>query len=91
MARQSLHCHGHAGLFPHRHGAGIHCSPECEAQHRADQLAAEAELQKAGFTQSKEIPNLWELNGVHISIEEVLREGMDKTLALHRAAVAERL
>lgn len=89
MARQLL-CHGCGGLFFHRHGAGLHCLDQCEAQHVAVKKETEQALRKAGFNQSVDICNLWELDGVHISIEQVMREGMDETLARHRAAVRDR-
>jgi hypothetical protein len=79
-------CHGHAGPFTHTHGADLHCSSECAGQHRAAQQIFEKALTDAGFNQVKEIPNLWERDGVRISIEQVMREGMDETLARHRSA-----
>ena len=82
-----LFCHGHGGQFAHRRGADLHCSNECAGQHRAAQQLFERALSDAGFHQSQDVPNLWELDGVHISIEQVMREGMDQTLARHRAAV----
>lgn len=82
-----LQCHGDGGLFPHRHGADLHCSEECAGQHRVAQTLFEQSLSHAGFHQVKEIPNLWERDGVHISIEKVMREGLDQTLAEHRAAL----
>jgi hypothetical protein len=65
----------------------LHCSEECASQHRADQAVSEEALRNAGFHQVESIPNLWELDGVHISIEKVMREGLDQTLAEHREAV----
>jgi len=88
---QKLLCHGHAGHFSHRHGADIHCSKECEEQHHAVQQFLEKALRDTGFNQRKDVPNLWERDGVHISIEEVMREGLDPTLARHREAVNARL
>lgn len=88
---QPLHCHGHAGQFRHQHGADLHCSHECREQYRAAQLMFEEALRQAGFSQVKDVPNLWLKDGVHLSIDEVIREGMDQTLAKHRAAVEARL
>jgi hypothetical protein len=90
MARRGLHCHGHGASFPHRAGADLHCSEECAGQHRAAESLFVKALQNAGFHQSEAVPNLWERDGVQISIEQVMREGMDETLARHRAAVAAR-
>jgi hypothetical protein len=90
MASQFL-CHGCGGLFSHRHGAGLHCCNQCESQHVAVKEQTEEVLKQAGFHQNADVCNLWELNGVHISIEQVMREGMDETLARHRAAVTERV
>ena len=86
-----LQCHGHGGDFVHRRGADLHCSHECAEQHRAAQLIFEQVLRDTGFSQVKEVPNLWQREGVHLSIEEVMREGIDPTLARHRAAVEARL
>ena len=91
MARQALLCHGCGGSFPHRHGAGLFCSQECEEQHRAAQEIMEEALRAAGFNQSADVCNLWERDGVHISIEKVMREGLHQALAQHQRAVDERL
>ena len=88
---QPLLCHGHAGSFPHRRGVGLHCSKECEARHLTDKQIVEEQLKHAGFTQVKEVPNLWERDGVHLSIEEAMREGLDSTLARHQDVVASRV
>lgn len=50
----------------------------------------EATLADTGFIQVKEIPNLWVKDGVHVSIDEVMREGLHPTLARHQQAVRER-
>lgn len=88
--RNPLLCHGHAGEFQRGRGADLHCSTECAGQHKVAREMFEKALTDAGFNQVKEVPNLWEQNGVHISIEQVMREGMDETLARHRAAVRDR-
>lgn len=88
---QPVLCHGHGGKVPHRRGADLHCSHECAEQHRAAQSIFEQVLKDTGFSQSKETPNLWQRDGVHLSIEEVMREGLDSTLARHREAVNARL
>lgn len=41
----------------------------------------EEALGKAGFSQMKDVPNLWEKDGMHLSIEKVIREGLDQALA----------
>lgn len=88
---QPILCHGHGGKVHHRHGADLHCSPECAAQHRAAQQIFEQVLKDTGFRQVSDVPNLWQREGVHLSIEEVMREGLDSALARHRQAVEERL
>jgi hypothetical protein len=90
MAQPGFRCHGCARAFHHRSGADLHCSKECEERHRADQQAMESALKNAGFHQLKEIPNLWERDGVHLSIEQVMRNGFDQSLAEHRRAIKER-
>jgi hypothetical protein len=84
-------CHGHGGKVSHRRGADLYCSKECAEQHRAAQSIFEQVLRDTGFSQMKDVPNLWERDGVHLSIDEVLREGLDSTLARHREAVDARL
>lgn len=88
---QPILCHGHGGKVPHRRGADLHCSKECEAQHRAAQQLFEAALQDTGFSQVKETPNLWLKDGVHVSIEQVMREGFRQTLDQHRESVEARV
>ncbi len=82
--RARLICH-HCGR-PHdnRLGGDITCSPECRERFAKAQKAAAEKLTAAGFVQNAEIPNLWAKNGVHISIEQVIREGFEKTVAAHK-------
>lgn len=44
-------------------------------------------LEAVGFTQVSDVPNLWVKDAVHISLEQVMREGLDETLARHREVV----
>ena len=71
---QPLRCHGHGGDFAHRRGADLNCSKECEAQLRAAQSIFEKVLEDTGFSRVQEVPNIWKREGVHLSIEEVMRE-----------------
>lgn len=87
---QPLHCHACGRLFPHRRGADLYCSPKCEAQDKAAHGLMQIALHDAGFSQVKEVPNLWLKDGVHISTDEVLREGLAPTLAKHQAVVNDR-
>lgn len=80
-------CHGCGASFQNRKGADLHCSKECEGQHQAAQSMFQKSLEAAGFTQVADVPNLWVKNEVHISLEQVMREGLDETLARHREVV----
>lgn len=87
---QPFNCRGGDHRFSHRHGADLHCGPECAAQYAAEHQELEARLAREGFTQHKEAPNLWVKDDVHISIEQVMHEGLDSALAGHSATTANR-
>jgi hypothetical protein len=80
-------CHGCGAHFQNRKGADLHCSDECAGQHQAAQTMFQESLTKAGFVQVANVPNLWVKDAVHISMEQVMREGLDETLARHREVV----
>lgn len=86
-ARAKLSCHSCGRLHRSDHGGDLHCSAECRDQAAKDRAAVEQELIAAGFTRHAEIPNLWEKAGVHISMDQVIREGFEETLAQHAAAI----
>jgi hypothetical protein len=70
-------------------GGDLTCSPDCRKAWAARRTAAEAALRSNGFTQYPEISNLWAKDGVHLSIDQVIREGIETALARHSDATAE--
>jgi hypothetical protein len=86
MARAKVFCHGCEKATISHQGGDVFCSDECRKQHAAAKLMFEAVLKDTGFVQSKDVPNLWARDGVHISIEEVMRSGIKETLARHQAS-----
>ncbi|HLW79301.1 MAG TPA: hypothetical protein VKU44_06845 [Terriglobia bacterium] len=90
MLNHKFHCHGCGGQFQHRPGADLFCSAACREKHEARQDDAEGQLRTAGFRRYLSTPNLWEKGGVVISIEQVLREGLDHALNRHAQALEQR-
>jgi len=90
MPSIQFHCHGCGQPFAHQPGADLFCSPECAKAHAARQDEAEAQLKAAGFRRYLAAPNLWEKGGTVISIEQVLREGLDHALTAHARALEAR-
>lgn len=87
-ARAKVACHSCEAIKVSPHGGDIHCSPECRKQAEAIRVVMADTLDFHGFTPVAAVPNLFVKDGVHISIEEALREGIEKTLARHKEAVA---
>jgi len=85
-----LVCH-HCGLpaVERRHGGDLTCSPDCQENFHKARAAAEDALRASGFTQHVDVPNLWGKDGVHLSIDQVIREGFEPSLALHGETVQE--
>lgn len=71
------------------HGGDLHCSVACRKNAAAVKQEAEVKLASNGFTRHERVLNLWEKNGAHISIDQVIREGLAPTLGRHAAAVAQ--
>jgi hypothetical protein len=87
IARE-LACRTCGRSFLHKPGAGLHCTTKCEENY-ADAIAdAKQCLEAAGFVVSPAAPNLYVKNGVAVTIEQVIHEGLEETLAAHDAAVA---
>jgi hypothetical protein len=70
------------------HGGDATCSPACRRGLAKSRQEAEGKLTQLGFTQVARVLNLWEKGGVHISLDQVIREGIDPTIARHSAARA---
>lgn len=85
--RKPLCCQNCGCDHDRKPGAGLHCKPECKAAYEAAQRDAVANLESLGFVQS-DIPNMFRKDGFAVTIEQVINEGIDKTLARHEAAVS---
>ncbi len=91
VVQQDLHCPGCRARFTHQYGADLFCSKECEAGHQVKLDEARAQLATAGFEQHAETPNIFTKGGVAITIDQVIHEGIEETLARHAAALDEAL
>lgn len=80
-------CHHCGKPVPRELGGDLTCSADCRQRFAKARDASELQLRSAGFTQHAEIPSLWAKDGVHISIDQVTREGFEETLARHAEAV----
>jgi hypothetical protein len=86
--RRGFLCHGCGATFPHKPGADLFCSQDCEKKYLAKAEAANEQLKTAGFTRDQAIPNVWWKDAIAVTQEHVLHEGIDKALAKHNAGKA---
>jgi hypothetical protein len=84
--RRVLLCAGCGDKFPHAHGADRFCDDDCREDHKAALAEAERAILSNGFSRDEATPNLFHKDGVAISIEQVMDEGMDNVLAAHDRA-----
>lgn len=89
MAGRPVRCHHCGGRKPSQHGGDLPCSQECRDGLTAAKAAAEKHLDICGFVRVPGILNLWEKGGVHISIDQVMREGLEETIQRHSDTLAE--
>jgi len=82
-------CHGCGRKFPHSPGSDLHCSDECRDKGEQVRRDAAFSLEKLGFAQSEHAPNLYEKDGVAISVEQFMKE-QGIALEKHAKAVAQR-
>lgn len=80
-------CHHCGKPVPREHGGDLTCGPDCRSRFLSAREASSTELRALGFTEHAETPDLWGKDGVHISIDQVIREGLEETLARHAEAV----
>lgn len=86
MAHQGFNCIHCGSAMPHAPGADIVCGDDCR-EDRAKAIAeAKLDLIKRGFEEHAEAPNIWTKDYVAITIEQILSEGIDATLASHAIA-----
>jgi hypothetical protein len=83
-----LKCHSCGRPHVSQLGGDLHCSPACQ-QAAADQVADVCKQMEACGFYPGEVANLWEKGGIHISLEQVMREGLEATLQKHADALAE--
>ena len=88
MAKSKLLCHHCRRLFTTQHGGDLTCSPDCRAAFAQRREEAILSLRNSGFQPVAGFLNLWEKGGVHISLEQVIREGLVTTIERHAEAVA---
>lgn len=84
-----LRCHQCGNLYVSKLGGDLTCTPECATANVASRKDAIEKLEICGFVQSTGILNLWEKGGVHISLDQVMREGIGITIERHSNALAE--
>jgi hypothetical protein len=74
--------------MPRVSGAGLHCGDDCEKEHQGQIEADRNSLFSSGFTLS-EVPNVFEKDGVSLTLGEVKHVGIDKALVIHAQTVSE--
>lgn len=84
--RRVLLCVGCRETFPHAPGADLFCGDDCRKEHKAALAEVEGDLLSKGFSRDKATPNLFHRDGVAVSIEQVMHEGMESVLAKHDRA-----
>jgi hypothetical protein len=86
MAHEGFSCIHCGARMPWEPGADLHCGEDC-VKERAKAVAEAVEaLCEAGFEQHPEAPNMWLKDFVAITIEQVLNDGIETTLAAHTIA-----
>lgn len=81
-----LLCHGTGRLFPHREGADLFENREAAMAHAFRFEGVQTNLASLGFKQVED-SNAWEKDGVRITVQQVLQEGIDNVLQKHAEAV----
>lgn len=71
-------------------GADLICGPECAADYATAGTEAVAALTQEGFSRDTTTPNLFWKDGVAVSLEQVVHEGFEKSVAAHQRSVAAR-
>lgn len=89
IQRAKLVCHHCGRLASSDTGGDLTCSADCRGRYATARNSAEQGLSAAGFVKHADVSNLWAKDGVHISIDQVIREGFEQTIARHKAAAAE--
>lgn len=86
--RRRLHCHGPGcGIaFPHKSGAGLHCSARCETNDANAMKRHERDLIARGFKKDEKAPNLFVKDGIGITLEMVKHMGIREVVACHKQA-----
>lgn len=87
---KALRCHHCGRLHVSNLGGDLYCSPACRDEFAKRYAESEAALMTCGFQPVAGILNLWEKGGVHISLDQVIREGLHQTIGRHADALADR-
>lgn len=80
-----FHCHGCGSGFPHKPGADLFCSEKCRKRQEKKVQQTAATLAAKGFKRSSKAPNVFTKDGVSITLEQVLTNGLKETIAAHAA------
>lgn len=81
-------CHSCGAIKAIAPGADLHCDQQCREDYATAVEQAAIALTAEGFSRDTAIPNLFVKGGVAVSLEQVIREGLESTLAAHNTAVA---
>lgn len=66
----------------------LFCSPKCRKENAAAKVEVEHTLALQGFEPVKGILNLWVKDGVHLTTDQVMHEGLAISTEKHAEAVA---
>ncbi len=81
-----LYCHGCGARFRRYAGADLHCRPECGEKHAAKIDEIKKTLASSGFEVHPEAENVYMQEGIALTVEQVLHEGIDRVMERHRQA-----
>jgi hypothetical protein len=68
----------------------LYCKQQCHDEFIEKRRTAKADLLAAGFVQHPEARNTFLHDGVSVSIEQVMRDGLEQTIKAHTEIVAVR-
>lgn len=88
-AKACHYCGKHDTETVMQQNGGRFCSDGCAIAYQSDIEKAATSLAANGFERSPETPNLYTKDGVSLTVEEVMNEGLGSSLARHTAIVAE--
>ena len=66
----------------------MHCTPSCAHDYAAAMRDVAEQLTKEGFTPDEHTPNIWRKDGVGITLEEALNDGIEAVSEKHTRIAA---